>query len=268
VALAGVIPKQSIQEVFMSSYANKASQTLALTLSVAVTFVCANAARADASKEASSPNYQDTVAYITDKFQQAGIPGNTQHGKGATYVQDDMVYSFSVESCDSMTITMRTGLHVDDPNDTPSHSDSSSTIVTRIPFSSIAVQTMLNGGRSASVPVTFSTHTITQNPNNGADLADGYPIGRWDMRSFSIGGSEGEWHDTVYVVAKDSGVTWKSTGSETGPASGQMKPNVPLPIVPFWLPGTGATSSHVAKAIQHLADICINHASQSPKEMF
>jgi hypothetical protein len=261
--------------VYGSNYAGgkpftsvKAPRLLASIFSIGGTLAAAWAFGADSSNAAASPSYQETVTYLVDKFQGAGIPGNTTHGKGGTtYAQDDTAYAFSVESCDSMTITTKTSLHVDDPSETPSHSDSATTVVTRIPFASISVQSVFDGNKSHSIPTVFSTHTITHNPNNGADLADGFGIGAWDMPSFSLERVGGEWHDAVYIVATDSGVTWKST-SENGVSTGKIKPNVPFTVVPFWLPGTGATSTHVAKAIQHLADICINHRDQSPKEAF
>jgi hypothetical protein len=243
------------------------SGLLAFILSLGAALVGVDSARAESPKASTGPSYEETVAYLVDKFQQAGIPGRTTHGKGGTtYAQDDTAYSFSVESCDSMTITTKTGLHVDDPSDSPSRSDSATTVVTKIPFSSITVQGFRDGATSTSMPVVFSTHTITHNPNNGADLADGFGISAWDMPSFSLDGTE--WHDVVYIVANDSGVTWKSTTTENGVNTGRTKPNVPLAVVPFWLPGSGATSTHVAKAIQHLANICINHSGQAPKEIF
>jgi hypothetical protein len=246
-----------------------ASGLLASILSLGAALVGVDSARAESQKAPTGPSYEETVAYLVDKFQQGGIPGNATHGKhGTTYTQDDTAFSISVEGCDSMTITTKTGSHVDDPSETPSRSDSATTIVTKIPFSSISMQNILDGGRSSSIPVVFSTHTVTTNPNNGADLADGFAIGAWDMSSFSIERVGGEWHDAVYIVASDSGVTWKSTGTEIGVSTGRSKPNVPLTVVPFWLPGTGATSTHVAKAIQHLVSLCINHSGQVPKEIF
>jgi len=246
-----------------------ASSLLAFILSLGAALVGVDSARAESGKASTGPTYEETVAYLVDKFQQAGIPGRTTHGKhGTTYTQDDTLFSISVEACDSMTITTKSGLHVDDPSETPSRSDSATTTVMKIPFSSISKQNILDGGRSSSIPVVFSTHTVTNNPNNGQDLADGFAIGAWDMPSFSMERVGGEWHDAVYVVASDSGVTWKSTETETGVSTGQTKPNVPFTVVPFWLPGTGATSTHVAKAIQHLVGICINHSGQIPKEIF
>jgi hypothetical protein len=245
------------------------SGLLAFILSLGAALAGVDSARAESPKASTGPSYEETVAYLVDKFQQAGIPGNATHGKhGTTYTVDDTAFSISVEACDSMTITIKTGLHVDDPSESPSRSDSATTTVTKIPFSSISMRNTLDGGRSSSIPVVFSTHTVTTNPNNGQDLADGFGIGAWDMPRFSIAGAGGEWHDAVYFVANDSGVNWKSTGTEIDVSTGQSKPNVPLTVVPFWLPGTGATSTHVAKAIQHLVSICINHSGQVPKEIF
>lgn len=212
------------------------------------------------SKLASGPTYKETVDFLIDKLQQAGIPGNTDHGRhGATYVRDDAKYSINVESCDSITITTSTASHVDDPNDTPTHTDGVEILSMRIPFKSVQVQRLYNG----LTPTVFSTHTITQNPNNGIDLADGIGISRWHMPDFS-NDANGKWDDSVFIVATDSGVTQKLTDGSSNP----LKPNVPLTVVSFWLPGTGATSTHVAMAIRHLVDICVNHPEQAPKEMF
>jgi hypothetical protein len=39
-------------------------------------------------------------------------------------------------------------------------------------------------------------------------------------------------------------------------------------LVRFAKTGTGDDAVHVAKAIQHLVDLCVNHPDQGPKQMF
>jgi hypothetical protein len=250
----------------MTSHAKKTSHSRVLMLSAAAALVYTSAIGADAAKDAAGPSYDETVAYISGKFQQAGIPGSTDlqhfHSQVITRVTDDVTFSFSVDSCNSMIIARKESGHTDDPTEAPSHSESSSTNVVTIPFSSLAMDELQIADHSEFSPKIFSTHTVSKNVF-GTELADGYPISRWKMSDSTIGGNKGEWDDSIYIVAKDSGITWKQ-----GDTKGAMNPNVPLPIVAFWLPGTGALSTHVAKAIQHLADICINHPSQSPKEAF
>jgi hypothetical protein len=214
--------------------------------------------------------YQETVSYITDKILQAGIPGGTRHGKhDSTYLTDDIKYSVTVNACESMTVIYKEGLHVDDPSDTPSHQDSLTTVSMTVPFRLVAMIRFADTG--ASEPEIFSTHTMTENPNNGATFADGFPTGAWNMKLFGLGAGGGEvsdgWHDVVYVVLKD-GVVEQSTGTEISPTVTHIKPDVPVAIAPFFIIGTGETSTHVANAIRHLVDLCINHPEQAPKEPF
>jgi hypothetical protein len=167
-----------------------------------------------------------------------------------------------------MTVISKAGLHVDDPSDTSSHQDSSTTVSMRIPFRSVAMIQVAETG--ASEPKIFSTHTITENPNNGATFADGFSVGMWNLKLFGLGdgGEAGDgWHDVVYVVVKD-GVVAQSTGTDISPTVTHIKPDVPVAIAAFFLPGTGETSTHVAKAIRHLVDLCVNHPEQAPKETF
>jgi hypothetical protein len=225
---------------------------------------------ADSPGSGTGPGYQETISYITDKILQAGIPGSSSHGKhDSTYVADDVKYSITVNACESMTVVSKAGLHVDDPSDAPSHQDSFTTVSMRIPFRSVAMIQVAETG--ASEPKIFSTHTMTENPNNGATFADGFSTGMWNMKLFGLGNGGGEagdgWHDVVYVVVKD-GVVAQSTGTDISPTVTRIKPDVPVAIAPFFLPGTGETSTHVAKAIRHLVDLCINHPEQAPKETF
>jgi hypothetical protein len=115
------------------------------------------------------------------------------------------------------------------------------------------------------VPAVFSTHEPTPNAV-GSPLADGYHNIQGDLNNMltMLPTDHQDWHDGVWLVPQDLGVTWVG-----GPNQGHItKSGVPLVLALFAKPGTGDDSAHVAKAIQHLVDLCVNHPEQGPKEMF
>jgi tetratricopeptide (TPR) repeat protein len=187
-----------------------------------------SAVKSTESTPSGGPSYDQTVAYLSDKFQQAGKPGFTHvkagTGGGMTTVDGGTKYSISVPSCNNMTITSINTQTYDDPHDEQSrYSKADDTITLVVPFSSVA--------------------SVTAADN------------------------------IVLIVAKDAGIKKSTMFTATNPRDSYDDTWVPtagqnIELVAFQIPGTGETSTHVAKAIQHLMEICVNHPEQAPKEMF
>jgi hypothetical protein len=128
----------------------------------------------------------------------------------------------------------------------------------------------------------FSTHEPTQNAAFGGAVADGYYIQPvLDVMISQLPQTQAieagtpdhqDWHDGVWIVPKDLGISWTSsdnTGDDPQNQSGSItKSGVPILLIRFTKAATGAESTHLAKAIQHLVDLCVNHPEQGPKEMF
>lgn len=76
----------------------------------------------------------------------------------------------------------------------------------------------------------------------------------------------------MWIVPDKLGVSWafsSNVGDEPVNQSGNAtKFGLPILMIRFAEPGKGAESTHVAKAIQHLVDVCVNHPEQGPKELF
>lgn len=243
---------------------------------------------AGASKggDSSGPSYTDTVRFIQDKVRIASFPSPdyvSRHGNVKT-VSDDAKYTFSVDGCQSMTITTTINVHTDDcsgDDHSCHHTNGQFVKSLTVPFHSVTTYSV----RSQLVPAVFSTHEPTTNQGFGAAIwvADGYGItqDRLNVMTGQITNAisprgadldQHDWHDAVWIVAKDTGATWTvSDNSEDTPdnRSGNFTPSgLPILTLRFMKPGTGGESTHVAKAIQHLVDLCVNHPDQSPKELF
>jgi hypothetical protein len=258
---------------------NPSRQSFATELTQRICAICAilalgsglPALAAAPAKAAAGPTYQETVDYLVEKFKEAGIPGSTsvdRHGMSTT--EDDQKWSITVAACESMTITATGAFHSDDPRD-GEHEDFPRTWIATVPFRSIKLE-LSPGESKPTQPLIFSTHAVVVNQSLGITVADGFGVGRWNMASYAaeVGPWKGRWDDEVYIVAKDSAITVHSHDAfNTDPDStGHLNPDVPLQIAVFWMPGTGATSTHVANALRHLVDICVNHPEQAPKDMF
>jgi hypothetical protein len=235
--------------------------------------------------DSSGPSYADTVRYIQDKIRRASFssPGYlSRHGNIKT-VSDDAKYTFSADSCQSMTVTTTISAHTDDcSSDDHSchHIDGQIVKSATVPFKSVATY----GNGSEQVPAVFSTHEPTQNPGFiGGLRADGYWIsGSLNVMIGEITNSiaprgadldQHDWHDAVWIVAKDTDPSWTFSDNSTelgqDNSSGNFTPSgLPILMFRFMKPGTGGESTHVAKALQHLVDLCVNHPDQGPKELF
>ncbi len=78
---------------------------------------------------------------------------------------------------------------------------------------------------------------------------------------------------TVSVVTNAGRVTGSEVYTFTNPEDNNSDtftstPGQAVPLIAFHLPGTESMSEHVAKAVEHLVDLCVNHAEQAPKEAF
>lgn len=243
-------------------------------------------ASASGGGDSSAPSYTETLRFIQDKIRIASFPSPgylSRHGNIKT-VSDDAKYSFSVDGCQSMTITTTINVHTDDcsaDDHSCHHKDSQFVESATIPFKSVTTYSV----RSELAPAVFSTHDPTTNHGFGAAIwvADGYGIAE-DMlnvmtseitNSISPRGADldqHDWRDAVWIVAKDTGPSWTlSDNSQDDPdnKSGNFTPSgLPILTLRFMKPGTGGESAHAAKAIQHLVDLCVNHPDQGPKELF
>jgi hypothetical protein len=242
-----------------------------------------------AGVSSSSPSYAETVGFIQDKITAAsystpaakinGVVGNSI-GVASTFAYDDAKYTFSVDACQSMTFTSTVNAHLSDySNDDRSwhHKDGQTVTSYTVSFKSVA--NFAIGGQQT--PAVFSTHEPTQNALGGA-VADGYYIQPVldvmvsqlpQTRAIETGTPDHQdWHDAVWIVPKDLGVSWvnsDSTGDGPQNQTGNItKSGLPILMIRFAKPGTGAESTHLAKAIQHLVDLCVNHAEQGPKQLF
>lgn len=238
----------------------------------------------------SGPSYADTVRYIQDKISVAsystpgaklnGVIGNSI-GVASTFAYDDAKYTFSANGCQSMTFTGSVNAHMSEySNDDRAwhHKDGQTVASYTVPFKSVDNFT----NRGQQVPAVISTHEPTQDAVFGGTLADGYNIQPVldvmvsefpPTKAIETGTPDHQdWHDAVWIVPKDLGVSWMSsdnTGDEPQSGSGNItKSGIPVLVIRFANPGTGAESTHLAKAIQHLVDLCVNHPEQGPKEMF
>jgi len=243
-------------------------------------------ASASRGGDSSGPSYTDTVRFIQDKIRIASFPSPgylSRHGNIKT-VSDDAKYTFSVDGCQSMTIITTINVHTDDcsADDHSCHHTAGEFVKSvTIPFKSVTTYSV----RSELVPAVFSTHEPTTNHGFGAAIwvADGYGIteDRLNVMTGEITNSisprgadldQHDWHDAVWIVAQDTGPTWTvSDNSEDDPdnRSGNFTPSgLPILMFRFMKPGTGGESTHAAKAIQHLVDLCVNHPDQGPKELF
>jgi len=237
----------------------------------------------------SGPNYVDTVRYIQEKIADAGYPtpdvslnGVVGKGLGVAYTAtyDEAKYTFSVNGCESMTISSTVGAHSREysNDDRTWHSKAGQMVASyTVPFKSVANYPELD------VPAVFSTYDPKTSPLTGTLFADGYPIqAALDVMISQLPPSKAiergttpdhqDWHDAVWVVPKDLDVSWSSSGNggdEPTSSSGHiLRSGLPVLMIRFAEPGKGATSEHVAKAIQHLVDVCLKHPDQGPKELF
>jgi hypothetical protein len=253
------------------------------------TLKAAAASASSGGASGSGPSYAETVRYIQDKIRDAAYPtpggtlnGVVNGGLGVAdkFTYDDAIYTFNADACQSMIITSRVTFHTDDwsEDDHSWHHKDGRTISTyTVPFKSVA--TFQSGGQE--VPAVFSTHEITQNALGGL-VADGYYIHNvLDTMTEQLPQTHliesgtpdhQDWHDAVWVVPKDLGVSWASSdnsGNDPTNQSGNItKSGIPMLMIRFVKPGTGAESPHVAKAIQHLVELCATHPERAPKELF
>jgi hypothetical protein len=238
----------------------------------------------------SGPSYDETVSYIRDKIRDAGystpsgtlggvVNGGPGIGEKDTY--DDAIYTFNVDACQSMTITRKVTIHIDDWSESDNswhRKEGQMTTSITFPFKSVATSLYA----SHEVPAVISTHEPTIAGYTGILIADG-----WFALSPKLDAMKGQvqavrlvgnpelqdWHDAVWIVPKDLGVSWvtsNNAGEETDSQSGNITKTegVPILIIRFAKPGTGGESTHVAKAIQHLVQLCASHPEQAPKELF
>lgn len=241
----------------------------------------------------SGPSYDETVSYIQDKIRVASYPTPTiqlagliggKEGIGYTVTFDDATYKFSVDGCESMTFTNTVTAHMDDSNDERpwDHRDGQIVHSYTVPFKSVASYPNDSQIKSAAI---FSTHEIKTNVM-GSQFADEYRIDFVEgvmieqlPPTQTFGNDHQDWHDAVWIVPKDLNVSWtnfdnvtinpNATGGGPENQSGNIgKSGLPILMIRFTKPGTGATSTHVAKAIQHLVQLCVNHPEQGPKELF
>jgi hypothetical protein len=242
-------------------------------------------ASASRGGDSTGPSYTDTVGFIQDKIRIASFPSPgylSRHGNIKT-VSDDAKYTFSVDGCQSMTITTTIDVHTDDcsaDDHSCHHTDGQFVKSVTVPFKSVTTYSV----RSELVPAVFSTHEPTTNQGFGPAIwvADGYAITQDSLNamtseitsSISPRGrlDQRDWHDAVWIVAKDTGPSWTvPDNSEDDPdnRSGNFSPSgLPILTLRFMMPGTGGESTHGAKAIQHLVELCVNHPDQGPKELF
>jgi hypothetical protein len=254
------------------------------------TLKAAAASASSGGASGSGPSYAETVRYIQDKIRAAGYPtpaakingviGNGNIGVADTFTYDDAKYTFTADGCQSMTFTSTVNVHRDDYSDDDHswhHKDGKTVTSYTVPFTSVG--TYLNAGQQ--VPAVFSTHEIKTNVM-GSQFADEYRIDFAlnvmieqlpPTQAIERGTPDHQdWHDAVWAVPKDLGVSWTSSdnsGDDPTNQSGNItKSGLPILMIRFVKPGTGAESPHVAKAIQHLVQLCASHPEQAPKELF
>jgi hypothetical protein len=179
-----------------------------------------------------------------------------------------------------MTITSRLVTHTKEYGDDNAwhNYDGEGVYTTTVPFKS-GDSLAVDAGRRA--PAVFSTHNPAQNAS-GEWVADGYDTGpvlakMENMLPLSAGIAKGDhphqdWHDTVWIVPKDLDVSMSyayKNGDDSGQNGGHItETGIPVPLILFAETGKGDASTHVAKAIQHLVDLCVSHPEQGPKDLF
>ncbi len=247
---------------------------------------------ASAAQSGAGPSYADTVRYIQEKIKDAGFirPPGQESSDSDSYEKlsyGQAKYSFSVDGCQSMTIAFAAAVHVDEysvedrgEDRLKGHEESKLEFSYTVPFTSVSDYTNYanwTGKEDSQLAAIFSTHEPIQNLANGNYTADGYLIGgamngappagpviqamRDQLREHE------DWHDAVWVVSKDLGISWVSSdpgnGQQYEHQSGHIiKSGVPGLLIRFSAPGTGATSTHIAKALRHLVDYCRKHPEQ------
>jgi hypothetical protein len=256
------------------------------------------AAAASASSGGASgpgPSYAETVRYIQDKIRAASYPtptiqldgliGNSLNKWATDYTVtfDDAKYTFAADGCESMTFTATVTTHMDDLRAERhwAHKEGQRVHSYTVPFKSVA-----SIPERPQVAAIYSTHEITQTVLGGL-MGDGrYLSNNWPEvmieqlpPTFAFGGDHQDWHDALWIVPKDLNVSWTNfdnviespnlTGGGPENQSGNItKSGLPILMIRFVKPGTGAESPHVAKAIQHLVELCAAHPEQAPKELF
>lgn len=179
---------------------------------------------------ASAPTYEQTVSYLTQKFQEAGSLGFTRvspdrgRSGGVKTISDGTKYSITVRSCESMTITSADTRHYDDPHgDGSHHTDESYTSRYVIPLASV-----------------------------GSVMTSGNDIGLVSKDARII----------------QSHVTESSNPEDSNRDEGSLPAGQVIDVVSFDMPGTEATTPHVVKAIQYLVQYCASHPQQGPQDPF
>jgi hypothetical protein len=179
---------------------------------------------------ATAPTYQQTVSYLTQKFQEAGNPGFTRVSKdrgfsgGVKTISDGTKYSITVRACESITITSADTRHYDDPHgDGSHHTDESYTTRYVIPLSSVG-------------SVLITDHDIG--------------IVSKDARILQ------------------SNVTESSDPADNNRDEGPLPAGQVIDVVSFDMPGSEETTPHVVKAIQYLVQYCASHPQQGPQDPF
>jgi hypothetical protein len=240
----------------------------------------------------SGPSYAETVRYIQDKIRAASYPTPTIQLNGLiggkleiayTVTFDDAKYTFGADGCSSITITSTVTAHMDDSDDQRhwAHKEGQRVHSYTVPFKSVA-----SIPERPQVAAIYSTHEIKQTVLGGL-MGDGrYLSNNWPEvmieqlpPTFAFGGDHQDWHDALWIVPKDLNVSWTNfdnviespnlTGGGPENQSGNItKSGLPILMIRFVKPGTGAESPHVAKAIQHLVELCAAHPEQAPKELF
>ena len=108
---------------------------------------------------------------------------------------------------------------------------------------------------AGDVPAVFSTHEPVTNAATGALFSDGYPIGPvLDLMISQLPPTQAiergddkrhhqDWHDGVWIVPKDLGVSWSNSdnsGDEPTNQSGNFtKSGIPILMIRFVEPGKG-----------------------------
>jgi hypothetical protein len=229
------------------------------------------------------PSYDDTTKWIQDHIQDAGIPGWTDNSKDLSTTYDDETYGIKFDGCNAIHLLFNTHNHTtaSDPSD---NSDSATAFDIKIPFKGINRQGPNGVGAiigEFSNPVDELTNMqiifLQARANGNHIVAPSRLIDDQHHLKTTLPTYPG-----VAILLNDnagtiSHVTKSSTNSETirdfaiskdyfyvrSPFGAPWK----AVVISFGMVGTDDAPEHMAKALNHLMDVC-NHPEAAPKDIF
>jgi hypothetical protein len=230
------------------------------------------------------PSYEDTAKWIQDHIQDAGIPGWTDNTKDYSTTYDDETYGVKFDGCNAIHLLFNTHTHTA-ASDPDLNADSTVNYDIKIPLKGVSHRGPYGAGAITgqfSNPVDELTSMQTTFLES---LAKGYNIiapSRLIDDQHHLKTALPTYPSVAILLNDDAGtishVSKNSSNPESirdfpinkqyfyvlNPFGAQWK----AVVISFGMVGTDGAAEHMAKAFNHLMDVCKANPEAAPKDLF